>query len=49
VTWGGPVGSDAGETTSLLVELARAGATWAVCAWPEDIEAVATAAAALAA
>jgi alkanesulfonate monooxygenase SsuD/methylene tetrahydromethanopterin reductase-like flavin-dependent oxidoreductase (luciferase family) len=44
VTWGGPVGSDAGETTSLLVELARAGATWAVCAWPDSLEMVAEAA-----
>ena len=45
VTWGGAVGRTAAEATASLTELAEAGATWAVCAWPESLEAVAEAAA----
>ena len=41
VTWGGPVGADVTEIAQELSELADAGATWAVCAWPESLEAVA--------
>jgi alkanesulfonate monooxygenase SsuD/methylene tetrahydromethanopterin reductase-like flavin-dependent oxidoreductase (luciferase family) len=44
VTWGGPVGSTAGQIASDLGRLAEAGATWAVCAWPGSLEAVAEAA-----
>jgi alkanesulfonate monooxygenase SsuD/methylene tetrahydromethanopterin reductase-like flavin-dependent oxidoreductase (luciferase family) len=45
VTWAGPVGVDVSEIASWLEEIAGAGATWAVCAWPRSIEAVAEAAA----
>ena len=45
VTWGGPVAGDAGQIAERLAALADAGATWAVCAWPESPEAVAVAAA----
>jgi alkanesulfonate monooxygenase SsuD/methylene tetrahydromethanopterin reductase-like flavin-dependent oxidoreductase (luciferase family) len=44
VTWGGPVGEDPDRAASKLAELAEAGATWAVCAWPESLDAVAEAA-----
>jgi alkanesulfonate monooxygenase SsuD/methylene tetrahydromethanopterin reductase-like flavin-dependent oxidoreductase (luciferase family) len=44
VTWGGPVGETVGETTARLSALAGAGATWAVCAWPDSLEVVAAAA-----
>ena len=44
VTWGGPLGDHVGRATSTLTELAEAGATWAVCAWPESLETVAEAA-----
>jgi len=44
VTWGGPVGETVLEATARLDEVARAGATWAVCAWPDSLEVVATAA-----
>jgi alkanesulfonate monooxygenase SsuD/methylene tetrahydromethanopterin reductase-like flavin-dependent oxidoreductase (luciferase family) len=44
VTWGGPVGTSVTEVTARLAELATAGATWAVCAWPESLEVVAEAA-----
>ncbi len=44
VTWGGPVSGSAAVITEWLVELAAAGATWAVCAWPGSLEAVAEAA-----
>lgn len=44
VTWGGPVGRTAVEATALLTELAGAGASWAVCAWPDSLEVVAEAA-----
>jgi alkanesulfonate monooxygenase SsuD/methylene tetrahydromethanopterin reductase-like flavin-dependent oxidoreductase (luciferase family) len=45
VTWGGPVAGEVPEIAQWLEEVAGAGATWAVCAWPESIEAVAEAAA----
>ncbi len=45
VTWAGPVAGDVPEIAQWLEEVAGAGATWAVCAWPESIEAVAEAAA----
>jgi len=41
VTWGGPVAGDVPQIALALTELAEAGATWAVCAWPESLEAVA--------
>ncbi|HEY6624356.1 MAG TPA: LLM class flavin-dependent oxidoreductase [Acidimicrobiales bacterium] len=44
VTWGGPVRGDASGIAEHLGLLARSGATWAVCAWPESLEAVAEAA-----
>lgn len=45
VTWAGPVDGDVPRMARWLQELAGAGATWAVCAWPESVEAVAEAAA----
>jgi alkanesulfonate monooxygenase SsuD/methylene tetrahydromethanopterin reductase-like flavin-dependent oxidoreductase (luciferase family) len=45
VTWAGPVAGDVPQIAQWLAELAGAGATWAVCAWPESLEAVAEAAA----
>jgi alkanesulfonate monooxygenase SsuD/methylene tetrahydromethanopterin reductase-like flavin-dependent oxidoreductase (luciferase family) len=47
VTWGGPVSGALEEATSLLVELAAAGASWAVCGWPDSLDMVAEAAAAV--
>jgi alkanesulfonate monooxygenase SsuD/methylene tetrahydromethanopterin reductase-like flavin-dependent oxidoreductase (luciferase family) len=44
VTWGGPVGGTVGETADTLGAVAAAGATWAVCAWPDSLEVVADAA-----
>jgi alkanesulfonate monooxygenase SsuD/methylene tetrahydromethanopterin reductase-like flavin-dependent oxidoreductase (luciferase family) len=44
VTWGGPVPRDVPQIAQWLSELSRAGATWAVCAWPESLDAVAEAA-----
>jgi alkanesulfonate monooxygenase SsuD/methylene tetrahydromethanopterin reductase-like flavin-dependent oxidoreductase (luciferase family) len=44
VTWGGPVGKTLAEATAHLEELAAAGATWAVSAWPESLEVIAGAA-----
>jgi alkanesulfonate monooxygenase SsuD/methylene tetrahydromethanopterin reductase-like flavin-dependent oxidoreductase (luciferase family) len=41
VTWGGPVAGDVPQIALELSELAEAGATWAVCAWPESLDAVA--------
>jgi alkanesulfonate monooxygenase SsuD/methylene tetrahydromethanopterin reductase-like flavin-dependent oxidoreductase (luciferase family) len=41
VTWGGPVAGDVPRIASWLTELAGAGATWAVCAWPDSLDAVA--------
>jgi len=44
VTWGGPVGDTLAEATTTLADVAAAGATWAVCAWPDSLEVVAEAA-----
>jgi alkanesulfonate monooxygenase SsuD/methylene tetrahydromethanopterin reductase-like flavin-dependent oxidoreductase (luciferase family) len=44
VTWAGPVAGDVSRIVERLEELARAGATWVVCAWPESLEVVARAA-----
>jgi Luciferase-like monooxygenase len=44
VTWGGPIGATLAEATARLVELADAGASWAVCGWPDSLEMVAEAA-----
>ncbi len=44
VTWGGPVEGAAPGVTARLLELAGAGATWAVCAWPASLETIAEAA-----
>jgi len=43
VTWGGPVDGDVPAVTAWLAELRQAGASWAVCAWPRSMEAVAEA------
>jgi len=45
VTWGGPVGDTVEEASSTLGAVAGAGASWAVCAWPDSLEVVAEAAA----
>ena len=45
VTWGGPVEGRCPRWRPGSAELAEAGATWAVCAWPESLEVVAQAAA----
>jgi alkanesulfonate monooxygenase SsuD/methylene tetrahydromethanopterin reductase-like flavin-dependent oxidoreductase (luciferase family) len=45
VTWGGPVGDTPEAAATLLGAVATAGASWAVCAWPDSIELVAEAAA----
>jgi alkanesulfonate monooxygenase SsuD/methylene tetrahydromethanopterin reductase-like flavin-dependent oxidoreductase (luciferase family) len=47
VTWGGPVGDTVAAATATLAAVAGAGATWAVCAWPDSLEVVAEAAAAV--
>ncbi len=44
VTWGGPVGRTEAEVVRTLTTVAGTGATWAVCAWPHSLEAVAAAA-----
>ena len=44
VTWAGPVGGHGARGHARLAELAAAGATWAVCAWPDSLEAIAEAA-----
>ena len=44
VTWAGPVGESVAEATEQLGQIAAAGATWAVCAWPASLEVVAEAA-----
>jgi len=44
VTWGGPARGDVSAIAEHLHQLAESGATWAVCAWPESLEAVAEAA-----
>ncbi len=43
VTWGGPVSASVTEAAARLGELEAAGATWAVCAWPESLEGLARA------
>jgi alkanesulfonate monooxygenase SsuD/methylene tetrahydromethanopterin reductase-like flavin-dependent oxidoreductase (luciferase family) len=48
VTWAGPIAHTTSEVAAHLTELAEAGATWAVCAWPESLEVIAEAAEALA-
>ena len=45
VTWGGPAGDTPEEVATRLGEVASAGASWAVCAWPDSLEVVAEAAA----
>jgi alkanesulfonate monooxygenase SsuD/methylene tetrahydromethanopterin reductase-like flavin-dependent oxidoreductase (luciferase family) len=45
VTWAGPVAGEVAVVAQWLEEVAGAGATWAVCAWPESVDAVAEAAA----
>ena len=47
VTWAGPIGATVPEATARLAGLAAAGASWAVCAWPDSLEATAEAAGAL--
>ena len=47
ITWGGPAGDSLAEATATLRAVADAGATWAVCAWPESLEVIAEAAAAI--
>jgi alkanesulfonate monooxygenase SsuD/methylene tetrahydromethanopterin reductase-like flavin-dependent oxidoreductase (luciferase family) len=44
VTWGGPVAASEADAAALLGALAAAGASWAVCAWPESLESLARAA-----
>ncbi len=44
VTWGGPVPGEVPQIAAWLSELSQAGSTWAVCAWPDSLEAVAEAA-----
>jgi hypothetical protein len=43
VTWGGPVRGTVAEMAVGLAAVARAGATWAVCAWPRSLEKLAEA------
>ena len=43
-TWGGPLKGNAEHVEARLRELADAGATWAVCAWPDSLEVIAEAA-----
>ena len=43
VTWGGPIAGGPKGVTTRVQELADAGATWVVCAWPESLEDVADA------
>ncbi len=47
VTWGGPVPGEAPAVAERLAELAAAGASWAVCAWPASLPTIAEAAAAV--
>lgn len=44
VTWGGLVGETPADATARLDGLARAGASWAVCAWTGTLDVVAAAA-----
>jgi len=43
MTWGGPVAGGAVAVAERVRELARAGATWVVCGWPDSLTAVADA------
>ena len=43
VTWAGSVPAEPEAAVAHLEAVRRAGATWAVCAWPRSLEAVATA------
>jgi len=45
VTWGGPAGDTVDGVAAMLAAVSAAGATWAVCAWPDSLEIVAEAAA----
>lgn len=47
VTWGGPVGDTVRDASAALTAIAAAGATWAVCAWPDSLDVVVEAAAAV--
>lgn len=47
VTWGGPVGDTVRDARAALTAIAAAGATWAVCAWPDSLDVVVEAAAAV--
>ncbi len=47
VTWGGPVGDTVDAAAATFAELADAGATWAVCAWPDSLDVIAEAAGAV--
>ena len=47
VTWGGPVGDTVTDAKATLRAVAAAGATWAVCAWPDSLDVVVEAAAAV--
>ncbi|MHB8329245.1 MAG: LLM class flavin-dependent oxidoreductase, partial [Acidimicrobiales bacterium] len=40
VTWAGQVPGDTAGIVERLGEVSRAGATWAVCAWPDSLHAV---------
>ena len=44
VTWAGPLSGPRPQMARWLSELASAGASWAVCAWPDSVEAVVDAA-----
>ena len=43
VTWGGPPRKEQSGLSTLVTELAGAGATWAIFAWPVDPDALAAA------
>lgn len=43
VTWAGPVTGDVAAMAEWLSEIRRAGASWAVCAWPASLEELAEA------
>jgi alkanesulfonate monooxygenase SsuD/methylene tetrahydromethanopterin reductase-like flavin-dependent oxidoreductase (luciferase family) len=47
VTWGGPVDGTVPGAVSRLRQVQAAGASWAVCAWPDSLDVVARAAAAV--
>lgn len=44
VTWGGPAGDSVDALVERFTALDRAGATWAVCGWPDSLDMVAAAA-----